>query len=219
MKITWKSCPLIHSKIIQSVAPPEHHGWHKRNCFAAMNLYAGVSHCITLWAFPNLGMFGIFVKSTQGIEGLPDYNFREKQKIPAKKMETETGQALSSSMHRQSSSYLVQELPDHYVIFQLNIFPSWYPNIVSQMSAHYCIQYPKSFSLQIFSAQEKAQLDVYGLLAVLRNQLQTDDSFVLNKLLSRVKESISHLPIATDEDNLALEDLQVPTINICVDYQ
>ena len=63
--------------------------------------------------------------------------------------------------------------------------------------------------MQIFSAREKAQLDVYGLLAVLRNQLQTDDSFVLNRLLTRIKDSISRLPDAESADNDVLQRLQV----------
>jgi len=64
--------------------------------------------------------------------------------------------------------------------------------------------------LQIFSAREKLQLDVYGLLAVLLNQIQTDDSFVLNRVLGKVKASIQHLPEATEEDDAVLEALQVP---------
>lgn len=63
--------------------------------------------------------------------------------------------------------------------------------------------------MQIFSAREKLQLDVYGLSAVLRNQIQTDDSFVLNRILSRVKESIQNLPSADESDDQALLDLQV----------
>ena len=63
--------------------------------------------------------------------------------------------------------------------------------------------------LQIFSAREKLQLDVYGLLAVLLNQIQTDDSFVLNRVLGKVKQSIQHLPEATEEDDAVLRALQV----------
>lgn len=61
---------------------------------------------------------------------------------------------------------------------------------------------------QLFSAREQAQLDVYGLWAVLRNQLATDDSFVFNKALSRIKDSISHLPEATLDDDDTLTKLQ-----------
>ena len=63
--------------------------------------------------------------------------------------------------------------------------------------------------LQIFSAREKLQLDVYGLTAVLQSQLQTDDSFVLNSVLSRIKNSIQRLPEADESDNQALTDLKV----------
>ena len=63
--------------------------------------------------------------------------------------------------------------------------------------------------LQIFSAREKLQLDVYGLLAVLRNQLKTDDSFVLNRILGRVKESIQKLPEADESDDQVLKEFEV----------
>ena len=36
--------------------------------------------------------------------------------------------------------------------------------------------------VQMFSSRELAQLDVYGLWAVLRWQLNTDDSFTFNKV-------------------------------------
>ena len=50
---------------------------------------------------------------------------------------------------------------------------------------------------------------MYGLLAVLQNQLQTDDSFVLNRILSKMKESIQNLPEADESDDAALSELQV----------
>ena len=60
----------------------------------------------------------------------------------------------------------------------------------------------------VHSATE-GQLDVYGLWGVLRGQLLTDDSFVFNKVLNRIKESIQHLPDATEEDEEALLRVKV----------
>lgn len=60
------------------------------------------------------------------------------------------------------------------------------------------------YLLQIFSAREREQLDVYGLLAVLRNQLDTDDSFELNRVLARIKQGVAELPLADEEDEAAL---------------
>jgi hypothetical protein len=40
-----------------------------------------------------------------------------------------------------------------------------------------------SKAAQVFSVREKNQLDVYGVWAVLRNQLNTDDSFQFNKVI------------------------------------
>ncbi|KAK9904853.1 hypothetical protein WJX75_003856 [Coccomyxa subellipsoidea] len=57
---------------------------------------------------------------------------------------------------------------------------------------------------ELFTMRQKGQLDVYGLWGVLRGQLLTDDSFVYNRVLSRLKDSIQHLPEATEEDEKAL---------------
>ena len=65
-------------------------------------------------------------------------------------------------------------------------------------------------ALQLFSVRQRGQLDVYGLWGVLRGQLLTDDSFVFNRALTRIKGSISHLAEATPEDDEALTRLKVP---------
>ncbi|KAK9818350.1 hypothetical protein WJX72_011096 [[Myrmecia] bisecta] len=58
---------------------------------------------------------------------------------------------------------------------------------------------------ELFSAREQAQLDVYGIWAVHRSQIATtDDSFVFNKVLGRIKESVHHLPEAGAEEDEAL---------------
>lgn len=74
--------------------------------------------------------------------------------------------------------------------------------------------------LQIFSVKEKLQLDVYGLQAVLQGQIQTDDSFVLNRILVRLKESIQHLPPATEDDDQVLHELEVSSdvLAICISF-
>ena len=41
---------------------------------------------------------------------------------------------------------------------------------------------PTPIVMQRFTAQERSQLEVYGLWAVVRGQLGTDDSFVFNKV-------------------------------------
>lgn len=64
--------------------------------------------------------------------------------------------------------------------------------------------------MQLFTMRQKGQLDVYGLWGVLRGQLLTDDSFVYNRVLSRLKDSIQHLPEATEEDEKALLRVKVP---------
>ena len=76
-----------------------------------------------------------------------------------------------------------------------------------------CTPNPKTLELmpcaQLFSARQKGQLDVYGLWGCLRGQLLTDDSFVFNRVLGRLKDSISRLPDATPDDEEALTRLKV----------
>ena len=68
---------------------------------------------------------------------------------------------------------------------------------------------PPALGVQVFSQRQKGQLDVYGLWGVLRGQLLTDDSFVFNKVLNRIKESIQHLSDAAEEDEEALLRVKV----------
>ena len=63
--------------------------------------------------------------------------------------------------------------------------------------------------VQMFTAREKSQLDVYGLWSVTRNQLHTDDSFTFNRTIKSIKDSISHLPEATEEEEEALQAIKV----------
>ena len=57
---------------------------------------------------------------------------------------------------------------------------------------------------QLFSLRQKAQLDVYGVWGVLRGQLLTDDSFVFNRVLTRLKASVANLAPAEEADEAAL---------------
>ena len=57
---------------------------------------------------------------------------------------------------------------------------------------------------QLFSPRQKAQLDVYGVWGVLRGQLLTDDSFVFNRVLTRLKASVANLAPAEEADEAAL---------------
>ena len=63
------------------------------------------------------------------------------------------------------------------------------------------IEYSKLFTVaskhpELFSAAQRAQLDVYGLWAVILNQLlTTDDSFTFSKTVNTIKEMMSELPV------------------------
>ena len=82
-------------------------------------------------------------------------------------------------------------------------------DLLSRFPWHPEQQLKTTVALQLFTQRQKGQLDVYGLWGVLRGQLLTDDSFVFNKVLNRIKESIQHLPDATEEDEEALLRVKV----------
>lgn len=82
-------------------------------------------------------------------------------------------------------------------------------DLLSRSPWHTEQQLKTTLALQLFTQRQKGQLDVYGLWGVLRGQLLTDDSFVFNKVLNRIKESIQHLPDATEEDEEALLRVKV----------
>ncbi|KAJ7978194.1 Nucleolar/coiled-body phosphoprotein [Quillaja saponaria] len=49
---------------------------------------------------------------------------------------------------------------------------------------------------------QQNQLTVWTIQAVVANDLFTDDSFVFSKAASRIKEHISNLPVATEDDDI-----------------
>lgn len=64
-------------------------------------------------------------------------------------------------------------------------------------------EYSKLFSLgstrsELFTSDQLAQLDVYELWAVVRNQLKTDDSFAFNRTIRHIKKLITELPESVD---------------------
>ncbi|KAJ4785330.1 nucleolar/coiled-body phosphoprotein [Rhynchospora pubera] len=52
-----------------------------------------------------------------------------------------------------------------------------------------------------FNKKQKNQLIIWTLHAVVANDLHTDDSFVFSKTVTKIKEAISNLPIATADDD------------------
>ncbi|XP_054814648.1 uncharacterized protein LOC129315121 [Prosopis cineraria] len=50
--------------------------------------------------------------------------------------------------------------------------------------------------------KQKNQLTSWTISAVVANDLYTDDSFVFSKAAGRIKEAISNLPVATEEDDV-----------------
>ncbi|ERM94931.1 uncharacterized protein LOC18422816 [Amborella trichopoda] len=53
-----------------------------------------------------------------------------------------------------------------------------------------------------FSPQQKNQLSTWTIRAVVGNDLYTDDSFVFSKAAARVREAISSLPNASEDDDM-----------------
>ncbi|EOY10981.1 Uncharacterized protein TCM_026250 isoform 3 [Theobroma cacao] len=55
---------------------------------------------------------------------------------------------------------------------------------------------------EYLNKKQKNQLTVWTFRAVVANDLLTDDSFVFSKTASRLKDAISSLPIATEDDDI-----------------
>lgn len=53
-----------------------------------------------------------------------------------------------------------------------------------------------------FNKQQKFQLSTWTIRAVVANDLHTDDSFVFSKAAGKIKEAISSLPVATEDDDI-----------------
>eukprot|EP00198_Chlamydomonas_reinhardtii_P010641 XP_001699978.1 predicted protein [Chlamydomonas reinhardtii] len=60
----------------------------------------------------------------------------------------------------------------------------------------------------LFSRPQRAQLEVYRVLGFTQNEMHTDDSFVFNKVLGRIKEAVEALPPADEADEEAQAELQ-----------
>ncbi|KAF4355835.1 hypothetical protein CsatB_028917 [Cannabis sativa] len=55
---------------------------------------------------------------------------------------------------------------------------------------------------ECLNKKQKNQFTTWTIMAVVANDLFTDDSFVFSKAASRIKEIISNLPIATEDDDI-----------------
>lgn len=73
-------------------------------------------------------------------------------------------------------------------------------------------EYSKLFTVaskhpELFTAPQRAQLDVYGLWAVVLNQLlTTDDSFMFSKTVNTIKGMISKLPVLESTEQVEEEE-------------
>eukprot|EP00877_Chromochloris_zofingiensis_P013492 jgi/Chrzof1/8397/Cz03g09050.t1 len=61
---------------------------------------------------------------------------------------------------------------------------------------------------QILGKRERAQLEVYTIWAVTQNELFTDDNFVFNKVVAKIKELINGLSEASTDEEQAWQRLQ-----------
>jgi hypothetical protein len=65
----------------------------------------------------------------------------------------------------------------------------------------------------VLSRQQRAQLDVYSIWALLRNEMFTDDSFAYNKVVGKIKAAVAELSDADEEQEAAwnvLHGLEAP---------
>ncbi|KAG2484772.1 hypothetical protein HYH03_016426 [Edaphochlamys debaryana] len=59
----------------------------------------------------------------------------------------------------------------------------------------------------LLSGPQRRHLEVYRVVGFLQNEMHTDDSFVFNKVLARIKEAVVALPPATEADEDAAAEL------------
>ncbi|XP_058770607.1 uncharacterized protein LOC131644192 isoform X2 [Vicia villosa] len=69
---------------------------------------------------------------------------------------------------------------------------------------------------EYFDKKQKNQLATWIISAVVANDLYTDDSFVFSKAATQIKEAISNLPVATEEDDTE-EATSLKDITVTVD--
>jgi len=62
----------------------------------------------------------------------------------------------------------------------------------------------------VFSAAQGAHFEVYSIWVMQRGEFATDDSFVFNKAVSRLKEDIAALGPVTEEEEAAASGLELP---------
>ncbi|BBN07468.1 hypothetical protein Mp_4g04000 [Marchantia polymorpha subsp. ruderalis] len=89
---------------------------------------------------------------------------------------------------------------------------------ISKIASH--INYQTLFKgvqdkLEAFDASQQAQIEVWELWANLANEFRTDDTYVFSKAASRVRQSIDSLPEATEEDELAPEEIDTGSGDLC----
>ncbi|XP_059628564.1 uncharacterized protein LOC132271259 isoform X2 [Cornus florida] len=70
-------------------------------------------------------------------------------------------------------------------------------------------------TVECLNKKQRNQLTSWTIRAVVANDLFTDDSFVFSKASGRIKEAISNLPVATEDDDTeeaaALKEIEVAT--------
>ncbi|XP_061352282.1 uncharacterized protein LOC133297201 [Gastrolobium bilobum] len=69
---------------------------------------------------------------------------------------------------------------------------------------------------ELLNKKQKNQLATWTISAVVANDLYTDDSFVFSKAAGQIKEAISNLPVATEEDD-AEEAMSLKDSTVVVD--
>lgn len=94
------------------------------------------------------------------------------------------------------------ETADHFfAILEAAMFSPTLCNDASLRSDYHALFSAAEDAKECLNKKQKNQLTAWTIRAVVANDLYTDDSFVFSKAAGRVKDLISNLPVATNEDD------------------
>lgn len=110
----------------------------------------------------------------------------------------------------QAGSVKPETIDHFYAILEAAMLSPVSCNDVSVRSDYHALFSAAQDASEMLNKQQKNQLNVWAIQAVVANDLYTDDSFVFSKASGRIKDLISNLPFATEEEDAeeaaALED-------------
>ncbi|GAB4855369.1 hypothetical protein Ancab_023992 [Ancistrocladus abbreviatus] len=102
----------------------------------------------------------------------------------------------------QAKSVMPETSNHFFVILEAAMTSPTSCNDASVRADYYSLFSAAQDAVECLNKQQRNQFIVWTIRAVVANDLYTDDSFVFSKAAGRIKELISNLPVATEEDDI-----------------